>query len=256
MTSANNSQRNGTTTSYISIEVTVKPSFIIVDDDLEGVDSGGQSHGYVPLVFLGKRVIYYNNIDSISCSHPQFNPEQFKLTLNSHSQFRMHYCPFKIKNFSLGYFDDFKYDFKTEIRNESRVITFSSEKYRESVYKIIRTPIDSFQSQDGSYHSSASALPLPETAIIYNTNDLKMLQIGLQSRYQRYALMSRIPVGIMVRTIHQRFFQPEIHNIQNFYKHKYYNEPIPWLKRTVNRQYQDALGRDYQQGMGMHQGVG
>ena len=37
-----------------------------------------------------------------------------------------------------------------------------------------------------------------------------LLQTGLQSRYQRYQLMSTIPIGIFLRTIREKFFQKEI----------------------------------------------
>ena len=38
----------------------------------------------------------------------------------------------------------------------------------------------------------------------------RMLQMSLHSRYQRYELMSCVPVGILIRTIRDRYFATEI----------------------------------------------
>ena len=60
----------------------------------------------------------------------------------------------------------------------------------------------------------------------------KFILFDLQSRYQRYELMSAIPIGILIRQIKQRFFEPEIKNLIRFYRDKYYYEKISMHART------------------------
>ena len=51
--------------------------------------------------------------------------------------------------------------------------------------------------------------------------------MGIQSRYQRYELMSCIPIGILVRTIRERYLSIEIENLKRYYMDKYYTDEIP-----------------------------
>lgn len=54
----------------------------------------------------GKRVVYFNNVHQIYCKDPEFRGEKFKFRLNYMAQIRMQSSPFKVKNFSLGCFND------------------------------------------------------------------------------------------------------------------------------------------------------
>lgn len=44
---------------------------------------------------------------------------------------------------------------------------------------------------------------------------------GLQSRYQRYEMMSCIPIAILIRTLRDKFFQEEINSIIKAEKQKH-----------------------------------
>ena len=54
----------------------------------------------------------------------------------------------------------------------------------------------------------------------------QIIQMGLHSRAQRYELMSCIPVGILIRTIRDRYFQLEMRNLEEFYKVNTYDARI------------------------------
>lgn len=50
--------------------------------------------------------------------------------------------------------------------------------------------------------------------------------MGLHSRYQRYELMSPIPVAILIRTIREKFLLEEVKLLEKIYQGCCYNQAV------------------------------
>ena len=207
-------------TKKIEIDFKVKPSFFVIDDDQpleENINFNNENFQEITRRYKpqsGKRVVYFNNVHQISCRDPEFRGEKFKYRLNYMAQMRMQASPYKVKNFALGCFHD--------------KLEGSSEKYEvATTYSSVVNPVDN-KTQFERTHSLTQVIQsnLTPESIPMDPNE-KFIQMGLASRYQRYELMSCIPVGILIRSIRDKYFQQEIKNLEDFYSEHYYIDDIP-----------------------------
>jgi hypothetical protein len=199
----------------IKIEFKSVPKFYIVDDSLLGLGEG-------------KRVIYFNSIKDIACTDAEvpseFHHRDFTVRFNFVAQLRMQ-TPYKVKCFSLG------------------CLPTSKESYLKSDDSQIRDRgQNSMRYLNHSYHSLESILSVksltPESVSMDPLE--KQIHIGLHSRYQRYELMSPIPVAILIRTIRERYLNEEVAMLEAFYKDHFYNEPVPPATRILSTSTKDS----------------
>ena len=116
--------------------------------------------------------------------------------------------PYKIRNLAIGCLPDFSETTLQQFRAESN-----------------------YDMRDHGLAEILSCQNLTPESIPLDYHE-RLTQLSLHSRYQRYELMSCIPVGILLRTIRERYFVQEIKNLEDFYRHTYYTESIPEHHRT------------------------
>ena len=116
--------------------------------------------------------------------------------------------PFKIKDFSIGCLP-------YNIREVEEIQITSGKSYDKFII-----PIEAF---------SAHGLE-PESLPSENSFESEILT-NLKSRYKRYEMISCFPVGILIRTIKERFFAAEVNALREWFKGHSYNDEPPMSAR-------------------------